>query len=177
MRAALRVTGTGVPRWGTEKRATALLAVPHLFLSVTSPLSHVSSCSRLACSSEGAGRLEPLGRPARTSERPGSAKTAPPPGSARRALRTEHADWRSLTTASEPGPRAEAVTAVTCAKCLASWQVYNADYIVWYNSQQPSEVSAFCLQVRSDTWRGEPLPKVTPGTGVDARVTAASCRL
>lgn len=50
VRAALGVAGTGVPRWGTEKQVTAVLAILHLFLSVMSPLSHASSCSHLACS-------------------------------------------------------------------------------------------------------------------------------
>lgn len=50
MRAALGVAGTGVPRQGTEKQVTAVLAILHLFLSVMSPLSQASSCSHLACS-------------------------------------------------------------------------------------------------------------------------------
>lgn len=104
------------PALGHREAGHSLLAVLHLFLSVMSPPSHASRCSRLACSSEGAGRLEPLGRRARPSARRGQPpRPCHPVGSGRRALGTERADWRCRTTGSEPGPGTEACPRLSSA--------------------------------------------------------------
>lgn len=122
------------PALGHREAGHSLLAVLHLFLSVMSPPSHASSCSRLACSSESAGRLEPLGRRARPSARrgqpprpchPWALDPAPWGQSAQTGAVGPQASspdlGRRRVRASPPPavPAARRPTVVTCAKCLA----------------------------------------------------------